>query len=258
MKALDYLLFTIGLLPSNDKYLKIKKKLNHVSLSKIFSLLYYFRFRAISKPINPINLIEKLKLSENTKKYINNISYDENNIWQRLKCCGSGITKDHFIETKIYTVKNHKYNNTILFDNNNYSKSFINLFEFLWERDIALRRLEWKLLRVVHIYHRNDIIIGMDSNIIYTMLHKDLIDIIIIGSDKLIYSIGRSLIFKLKDHNIYKMCRKMLELDTAYFTIILAHSLNHDGYYDIDKLTDLLETRIKSDKILTKEFYNIM
>ena len=50
----------------------------------------------------------------------------------------------------------------------------------------------------------------------------------------------------------------MLELDTKHFTIMLARSLEHDGYYDMDKLTDRLETRIRSDKNLTKQFGDVI
>ena len=129
------------------------------------------------------------------------------------------------------------------------------LFKHECLSELALRRLEWKLIRVVHIYQRDDMISSIDNNMIDYILDEnhDLIDIINVLSDKTIYSIGRSLTYKLRDNReIYDLCRKLLDLDTKYTTLILADSLEKDGHYDMDKLKDRIDTRIKSSKDLTK------
>ena len=202
---------------------------------------------------------------EPSNKNLSNLKKDVRNI------SGSKIGQ------KLY--KYHKYNLTRVelmesldlasytpLINNNYDKN---------KRDamieLALYRLEYKILRIGRIYNRDKLNISYDTAKIIMNRKNKLIDIIRIlyenmfrdDNNKLLYSIGKSLVYKMK-HDLcvttvtYNICQKWLRLDVTIATVIMADSFNRKGYYNNNKLEKRINTRICSDKILTKKLHHYL
>lgn len=218
---IDALLITLELLPSNENYEEIKSNLENISLSVLSKIMI--------KSGNRYDLIEKLNLDRNIKELI----------WSELP--------------------ESKNSDDIL--------QYGNVDDKMELYDRAIRKLEWKMLKIGTIYNRDEIITSMKKNrkkdIAKKILEKDttLIDIISFSVNQdfelLIYSIGKCLVYKAKhDSNIkhteYKLFRKWLKLDPIHSVVILADSINSDGYYNSVKLLERFQNRIRSNKYLNK------
>ena len=78
-----------------------------------------------------------------------------------------------------------------------------------------------------------------------------------------IYSIGKSLVRKAKYDSsvplsLYNHLKRWVRLDPLHSTVIMIESLNDDSSYDVDKLTQFFDTRIRSSKKLTKIFNSVV
>ena len=239
---IDIFLFALNISPTDKEYLEIKEKLNNISTSELSFLMYNQRVGNLSEILD--------------------MDTDKNNdLWSNLRSCGSGINKSHFKKIKIEG--KHKSNNyyksrKMLGKHKKYDKKFLYKFEYFWIRDLALRKLEWNLLKIGRIYNREEIISKISDDTLDVILSDDcnLIDILRVCCDELIHSIGKSLVYRLKyvgyGRNIYTEYRKWLELDTKYCSVLMAQSFKEDGSFS-DKLTERFENRIKSKKSLTKK-----
>lgn len=255
----DSFLFTLGLLPSNDNFQKIIENLTHIPLSDLSSILLKYRFRGSENRDRLIEKLDKLDVDQETQNMIIYESTDGNNLWNRLRYCGSGITPSMFDNMPMDG--NHRATYKIL-EGNTYTKNFLKRFEYLWVRDKALRQLEWGLLKIGNIYNRSKLIVKISDNTVEKLLKTNttLIDIISLACDDelFLYSIGKSLVYKAKhDSNIenktYKLFVKWLKLDPIHCTVILGNSLRESGTYSVPSLIDRFQTRVKSDKYLTKK-----
>lgn len=254
---IDVLLFTLGLVPSNDKYDKIKSKLNHIPLSKISSVLQKQHSRASG---DRYKLVGSLDLNRETEDLICAYMNTSEGLWDKLKYCGSGINKSLFDD--ILVKGKYRSGRDIL--PKKYSKKFLDRFEYLWKRDKALRKLEWDFLKVGRIYNRDKIITSMSDKIVKTILNPKttLIDIIELSNNnddnnKLLHSIGKCLVYKGKhdpniDHKVYKLFRRWLERDQIHCIVILANSLKSSGNYSLPILMSRFKNRIKSNKKLSR------
>ena len=247
----DSILFILGLVPSNTNFEEIKENINDIPLSKISSVLLNHHFQSSQ---NRDQLIKKLV--DETQDMIFSEIKDSDDLWERLQYCGSGLSKKLFNNIKIDGT--HRPTFKIL-KNSTYSKKFLKNFENLWKRDKALRRLEWKLLKIGRLYNRDKIILHMTEETTEHILKPDtnLIDVISIEDEILTHSIGKALIYKAKHdpnikHKIYKLFIKWLDLDPIHCVVILGNSLRKSGEYSSAKLLERFQTRIKSDKTLTK------
>ena len=268
-------LFTLGLVvvvPSNDKYEEIKTYLDDIPLSKLGSIMLNHRNKGYW---------DRNKLVKKLFKDDFGLSFDqsETNIWKRLQYCGSGITKSMFVSSNENNYQgNENNNNNIIMEGtylstykilhgNTYSKNFLKRFKYLWKRDEALRRLEWKLLKIGRLHDRDYLIQNLSKSTVNVLLNHDnnLIDIIRILSrggysnnnnvnNKLIRSIGKSLIYKYNsDDDYYELFVKWLDLDPIHCPVILATSLERSGKYNNKELIEKFTNRIKSDKKLTRK-----
>lgn len=246
----DSLLFTLGLVPSNVKYQKIKSKLEHIPLSRLSSVLQKYSFRGSD---NRIKIIKALKLDNDAHQMIVDNMDQTNTIWDRLRYSGSLITENMFENIE------GDYKSDYKMLTGYYSEDFLNRFEYLYERDKALRRLEWDLLKIGQIHHRAELLINNNDKLILSNDNMTLIDIInssLNDNELLFRSIGKSLVYKVKydhvDHNLYKAIKTWLNIDPIHCTVILADSLMKSGEYNIHKLTDRFKTRIRSNHKLNK------
>lgn len=257
----DTLLFTLGLVPSNGNFDKIKENLEYIPLSKISSVLLKYRFRGSA---NRYRLVEKLGIDRETQDMICSEMENSDSLWDRLRYCGSGIEKFMFNEIPING--SHRPTFKIL-KGNTYSLEFLNRFKYLWKRDKALRRLEWELLKIGRLYNRTPIILHMPNDFVDKILdpRTNLIDAIAISCESwsltnqnvFRYGIGKALVYKAKHdpnipHNIYRLFIQWLDLDPIHCVVILGNSIKKSGEYSAAKLLERFRTRIKSDKHLSK------
>jgi len=262
---IDSLLFSLGLVPSNTNFEEIKKNIENIELSKISSILLKYRFRGSSDRHRLIEKLDKLGLNREIQDRIYSDMDSSDTLWDRLKYCGSGIEKFMFDNIPI---EGSHYSTYKILTGNTYSKEFLKRFEYLWVRDKALRRLEWKLLKIGRLYNRTPIILYMPDDIVDKILDKktDLIDVIAISCESwsltnqnlFRYSIGKALIYRAKHdsnihRNIYKLFRQWLDLDPVHCVVIMGNSLKKSGEYNSTKLLDRFHNRIKSDKHLGKK-----
>lgn len=231
---------------------------------KILSKLYYYRE---GEYCDRRVLIEKMKLSPDRKQKVLDAvgEYRKIDLWHRLRYAGSGLNQSMF-DVPIYADQGEPNSDHPVLSNYTYTDEFLELFDDLWERDLALRRLEWKLLKIGRLFHRDEIILSISDETVDILLdlNNDLMDIIHqLTDEKLLDSIKRSLIFKLKyDLNItskfYDTCKIWVKLDHYQSISILADCLNSDGTYNSKLLYDRLKTRVKSDKNLTSKLLHLL
>ena len=195
-------------------------------------------------------LIKSLGFNISNEIYLTiRLSKNKEGLWNQLKYCGSSICQNMFDNITIYG--KHKSNHKLLTEC--YSREFIDLFEKLWKADKALKKLEWKLLRIGSI--NTEFFLNLDNNTIETIMDDktSLIDIVLL---KLFNkNIGLVLISKINDKNI----DKWYELDSENCLMILVsiYDSEHD-YFNNDTLTKRFINRIKSVKELTDEFSSLI
>ena len=172
------------------------------------------------------------------------LSPDKDDLWSKLKYCGSTITQDMFYNVNMKG--NKKSNHKLLTDT--YSQEFIDLFEKLWANDKILRHIEWGLLRIGSFNRPDLLFVDLPQNI------NNLIDLW--SSNILNEEMGKSLLFKCKNMEIYDELRRWYKLDTSHCVIILADT--YDSIIDEFNetlLTERFTNRIKSVRHLTIKFY---
>ena len=235
---IDSLLFALRLVPTNAKFRKLKQELQDIPLSKLSSILLNHRFSSFSD----LNQLNKLANSFD-------ITIKIDNIWDRLVVCGTLIDQKLFNNIDIIGPYQPTYK---ILQGYTYSQNFLTRFDFLWKRDKALRKLEWKLLKIGKIYNRDKIINTLSDNEIDIIANNDLIEIIKLNNSLLNASIAKSLLYKIKQdpqyHNIYENIKTWYKLDELHCLVILADSLKESGIYSTI-LMERYETRIKSLKI---------
>lgn len=208
-----------------------------------------FNHRCASRTSRKV-LIKSLDLNTSNEIYLTiRLSKDKEGLWNKLKYCGSSICQNMFDNITIYG--KHKSNHKLLTER--YSKEFIELFEKLWKADKALKKLEWKFLRIGSI--NTEFLLNLDNNTIEIIMDEKttLIDIVLLNLFN--KNIGPVLISKINDKNI----DKWYELDSENCLMILASIYNSDhDYFDNDILTKRFINRIKSVKELTGEFSSLL
>ena len=265
--VIDNFINVLGLGPSSDKYEKYREILDNVPTSLLCSKLAKQRFRICFDRKKLIKSLQLKGAKENTLiMFLPNSGYD---LWDRLRFCGSGITQTMFEGMLIHGDIQSK--NKILPDL--YTQDFLDLFEYLWERDGALRRLELDLLQIGRIYNRDKLIFSLSDDIINVIIDTETKLISVIGrdrsrvnqseSDLLTYSIGKSLVYKAKNDlsvspDLCKQLKQWIKLDPTLGTTILITSIRSDFTYDTVILKERFINRIRSNKKLTGKFNDLV
>jgi hypothetical protein len=245
---------TLSILDLTDT--KSKDIINGLDQIMLSDKLIKHRYNART---NRKHLIKSLNLKIEDEMYLTiKLPKNQEDLWSMLRYCGSGITQSMFSDIKIQgsIASNHK----LLLEK--YSLEFLERFEFLWKADKALRKIEWKLLRIGSFPQREDIInkLDIDKIDLISLRRTTLIDIII-NVNAVISDVGKILLNKIKRDvsGRAKDFEKWHKLDEYYFTIILADKYdNKDDGYNIESILDLFITRIKSVKHLTLEFESLL
>lgn len=213
----------------------LKGKIHDIPTSKLGKILLDYRLRGHGDRKTLMNHLKiKAELPESR------------GLWDDLVFCGSGITESMFDNVQLDGSYSHK----MLTDT--YSKDFIELFDYLWKRDKAIRILEWVFLRIGRLYNRDIIIFDLDDVMINIIKQGDIIDIIETGDEDMVYGIGKSLVYITRGIKHYNDFKEWIKTDPIHSTVILATSLKEDGTFDIKKLNERYENRIKSNKKLKK------
>jgi hypothetical protein len=246
----DIYLNCLGLLPSNKKNQKLKDFLQGISTSRLASKLTKQRFRASTDPLKLIKHVVDIDIP----------LVQPHTLWDKLRLCGSGICESMF--TGIPIRGNYISNHKLLPDT--YSEKFLGLFEYLWKRDKALCKLEWKMMGIGRLNSRNHLLYSLSNEIIDYILgdNPKLTQVMAMAmeiSELQVHSLGLSLVYKaIIDPGISDELSKDIEiwfqLDPTHASLTLARSIDDTIEYDVDRLTERFETRIRSSKILTGKF----
>ncbi len=267
--VISIFLNTLGLVPSNSNFAKFKEIIEDIPTSLLCSKLTKHLFGARS---DRSRLIKSLKLDPKEEGYLIRLlpEYDDT-IWNRLRFCGSGISQDMFENIAIHgdISSNHKLLP------NKYTREFIDHFEYLWLRDKALRRIEWKLLQIGSLPNQKPLLFYIPEDTAKYILKEktNLIDVIAIkcecwsplNQNLFTITIGQALLWKAKEdpnisEKLYQSLERWLKLDPLHATVILGDSLGYDHKhkYDRIKLEERFEIRIRSSKKLTGKFNSLV
>ena len=222
-------------LPSPKILKLIQDKIHDIPKSRLADILIEYRLKGHG---NRKTLMKHLRIKAELP--------ESRGLWDDLVFCGSGITESMFDNVQL----EGSYSYKMLTDT--YSKDFIELFDYLWKRDKAIRMLEWGFLRIGRLYNRDIIIFDLDDVMINIIKQGDIIDIIEAGDEDMVYGIGKSLVYITRGLKHYNDFKEWIKTDPIHSTVILATSLKEDGTFDTKKLNERYENRIKSNKKLKK------
>jgi len=247
---------TMNILGLTDK--ESRKIIDRIPITMVCDMLckHHYGARADRK-----RLIKSFKLNPedelSLKIRLPKITED---LWNNLRSCGSGITRDMFgSDNDIHgTMKNnHK-----LLLSDRYSEEFIEMFEDLWKADKKLRFIEWKLLRI------GSIPSVVRKNILFNLINDDgehnnnkgtdLINLLNKG-DELSEQISKALLHKILIRTHNKYLEKWYKLDPFHCGLILAEtydSITDD--FDITLLESRFKNRVKSSRVLTIELGSVL